>query len=70
MEIDCIHKKNMATRADQVFNFRIDAEDRALLDAVSEADKLSRGDVLRRALRHYAGHLGVKLPKTPKPKKK
>lgn len=69
MEMDCMYMSNMASRADSVFNFRIDAEDRALLDAVSEFDKLSRGDVLRRALRAYAAQLGVKVPKV-EPKKR
>lgn len=46
-----------------LFNFRLDDEDRALLDALSAAEKLTRSDVLRRAMRLYAKHIGVEQPK-------
>lgn len=52
----------MSARADTVFNFRIDAEDRALLDALAAAEKLSRADVLKRAMREHAKRLGVEAP--------
>ena len=39
---------------------RLDAEDRALLEACSKAEKLNRSDIIRRALRVYAKKLGVK----------
>ncbi len=42
------------------FMVRLDADDRRLLDAASRAEKLDRSTVLRRALRAYAGELGVK----------
>ena len=43
---------------------RLDGEDMAVLDAVTAFERLNRSDTLRRALRHYAEHLGV----TPKPR--
>ena len=42
---------------------RFDDEDRELLAACSAAEKLTKADTLRRALRLYADHLGVKLKK-------
>ncbi len=45
---------------------RLDEEDLALLDACVAEEKLSRSDILRRALRAYAKALGV----GPKPKRK
>jgi len=38
---------------------RLDAEDRALLDACAAKEKLTKSDILRRALRAYAQSLGV-----------
>jgi hypothetical protein len=38
---------------------RLDAEDRALLEACSKAEKLNKSDIIRRALREYAKKLGV-----------
>lgn len=38
---------------------RLDAEDRALLDACAEQEKLTKSDILRRALRAYARSIGV-----------
>ena len=52
---------------DPLINVRLDEEDRALLEAVSAHEKLTKSDIIRRAIRHYAEHLGVK---PPKPKKK
>lgn len=44
---------------DPHIGLRLDAEDRALLDACSAKEKLSKSDILRRALREYAVRLGV-----------
>jgi hypothetical protein len=52
---------------DPLMNVRLDDEDRALLEAVAAHEKLSKSDIIRRAIREYAARLGVKLPK---PKKK
>lgn len=51
---------------------RFDAEDRALLEACAAKEKLTRSDILRRALRAYAKTLGVELepPKRQRPKPK
>ena len=49
---------------------RLDDEDRALLEAVTRAEKLTMSDIFRRALRLYAKDLGVKQPKpTKRPKR-
>jgi uncharacterized protein (DUF1778 family) len=42
---------------------RLDAEDRALLEACAKAEKLSKSDILRRALRAYAKTIGVPAAK-------
>lgn len=60
---------------DPLLSFRFDADDRALLEACSAHEKLSKSDIVRRALREYAAKLGVapepKRPKAkPKPKRK
>jgi uncharacterized protein (DUF1778 family) len=47
---------------------RLDAEDRALLEACSKAEKLSKSDIIRRAIRAYAEKLGVSVG--PKPKRR
>lgn len=44
---------------DPHIGLRLDEEDRALLDAVAAYEKLTRSDILRRALRAYAKELGV-----------
>jgi len=55
---------------DPHIGLRLDEEDRALLDACSAHEKLSKSDVLRRALRAYAKTLGVKAePKARATKK-
>lgn len=56
--------------AEPLFNFKLDGEDRALLEACSQHEKLTKSDILRRALRAYAEHLGVRVEKRPKPKRK
>jgi len=43
---------------------RLDAEDRALLEACVKAEKLSKSDILRRALRAYAKTIGVTVGKS------
>lgn len=58
----------MASHGDPLFNMRLDARDRALLDALVEHERLTKSDVMRRAMRHYAAHLGIKEPKPAKKK--
>jgi Ribbon-helix-helix protein, copG family len=57
-----------------LLSFRFDAEDRALLDACSAHEKLTKSDIVRRALREYAAKLGVTAeepkPQRRKPKRK
>ncbi len=43
----------------ELFNVKLDEEDRALLDACAAKDKLTRSDVVRRAVRAYAQQIGV-----------
>ncbi len=45
---------------DPHIGLRLDAEDRALLEGCAAKEKLSKSDILRRALREYAVRLGVK----------
>lgn len=45
-----------------LFPLGLDAEDRALLEATAKAEKLTRSDVLRRALRDYAKRFEVMAP--------
>ena len=54
---------------DPHIGLRLDAEDRALLEACSKHEKLTASDVLRRGLRAYAKAIGV-TAETPKPAKK
>jgi uncharacterized protein (DUF1778 family) len=44
---------------------RLDEEDRALLEACAKAEKLTKSDIIRRAVREYARKLGV----APAPKR-
>lgn len=55
-----------------LFNLRLDAEDQALLEACASKEKLTKSDILRRALRAYAQGLGVTAeePKRPRSKPK
>jgi hypothetical protein len=57
-----------------LFNLRLDAEDQALLDACAAKEKLTKSDILRRALRAYAEGLGITAEPAkrarPKPKPK
>lgn len=41
------------------FAIRLDAEDRALLEAAAAKEKLTLSDTMRRAIRTYALSLGV-----------
>jgi len=67
MEIRGKDKGRMAPERDPLINVRMDDEDRALLEALAAHEKLSKSDIIRRAIRKYAAELGVKIPK---PKKK
>lgn len=49
---------------------RFSDEDVRLLEACVEIEQLKKSDILRRAVRHYAEHLGVKLDQRSKPKRK
>jgi hypothetical protein len=51
---------------DPLIALRLDAEDRALLEACKRVEKLTASDVMRRGLRMYAAKLGV----TAEPKRK
>lgn len=58
---------------ERLINLRMDDEDQALLEACATKEKLSKSDVLRRALRAYAEHLGVtgeRAPRKPKASKR
>lgn len=48
--------------------FKVKAPDLALLEALESHEDLRRSDIIRRAIRHYAEHLGV--GSRPKPKRK
>lgn len=52
-----------------LINVRLDAEDSALLEACVAREKLTRSDIVRRALRVYAERLGVK-PEEKRPGRK
>lgn len=54
----------------ELFNIRLDDEDRALLDACAAKDKLTRSDVMRRALREYAKQIGAKPEAKPRGRSK
>lgn len=58
----------MAEVDSEMVSARFEGEDLALLRALIEAERLSRSDVIRRAVRAYGKQLRVK-PK-PKPKRK
>lgn len=56
---------------DALVNFRLDDEDRTLLEACCAKEKLKKSDILRRALRLYAVSIGVgPEPEKPKPRKR
>lgn len=55
---------------DPHIGLRLDTEDRALLEACSKREKLSKSDILRRALRAYAQALGVKAEPVTRGKSK
>ena len=58
----------MAKQEPVMVSARFEGEDLETLEALVAAERLSRSDVIRRAVRAYAAQLGVK-PK-PKPKRK
>ena len=55
---------------DPLIALRLDAEDRALLEECAQHEKLTKSDILRRALRAYAASLGVEPTKSARPKPK
>lgn len=55
---------------DPLIALRLDAEDRALLDECAKREKLTKSDILRRALRAYATSLGVTTESPARPKSK
>lgn len=57
----------MAKQATETVSVRLEGDDVQTLAALVEVERLSKSDVIRRALRSYAERLGV-LPK-PKPKR-
>ena len=50
------------------FAFRIAPEDRAILEAVSKAERMPMAIVIRIAVRKYAKELGIEEPKLKKKK--
>jgi hypothetical protein len=55
---------------EKLLNLRLDAEDRALLEACSAKEKLTKSDVMRRALRDYAAKLKVAVPTRKNPRRR
>jgi len=51
---------------DPLVAIRLDDEDRAILAALVAHEKLTKSDVIRRAIRAYAKQLRVKVPRQPK----
>jgi len=51
-----------------VVSIKLRPVDEATMRALEDAELLSRSDIVRRALRHYAQALGIKVP-TPKQSK-
>jgi hypothetical protein len=61
---------HVAKQQDPVMvSLRLEGEDAQLLTALIEAERLSRSDVVRRAIRAYAAQLGVGPKPRPKPKR-
>lgn len=50
-------------------SMRLDAEDLALLEACMAAEKLTKSDIVRKAIREYAARTGV-APQKPRKAKK
>ena len=61
--------QRMSKERDAIYTIRMNETDRATLDAVAEHEDLSRADIVRRSVRHYAAHLGVKIPRRKSAKK-
>jgi metal-responsive CopG/Arc/MetJ family transcriptional regulator len=59
----------MAKQDFVMVSVRFEGEDLKVLDGLIEAERLSRSDVIRRAVRAYAEQLGVLKPR-PKPKRR
>ena len=55
--------KTTMSNKEHVFVIRLDSEEKKLLERISEHEDLARADVVRRAMRHYAVHLGMSVPK-------
>ena len=60
----------VSTMTETLVGARFDDEDLRLLEACKAAEKLSTSDILRRAIRFYAKHLGVDAPPEAKQKRK
>jgi metal-responsive CopG/Arc/MetJ family transcriptional regulator len=56
--------------AETLVGVKLDDEDLGMLEACMAREKLNRSDSIRRAIRHYAEHLGVKPDQRSKPKRK
>jgi hypothetical protein len=50
---------------EKLINLRMDDEDQALLEACARREKLTKSEILRRALREYARKLDTKVGSTP-----
>ena len=53
-----------------VVSIKLRPVDEATMRALEDAELLSRSDIVRRALRHYAQALGIKVPTPKRPKTK
>lgn len=53
----------------RMISMRLEGDDIDVLEGLVAAERLSQSDVIRRALRAYAGQLGV-MPKPTKTKRK
>lgn len=51
-----------------VVSIKLRPVDEATMRVLEDAELLSRSDIVRRALRHYAQALGLEVP-TPRPRK-
>lgn len=52
-------QKPLPTSQKRLVNVHLDEEDRALLEMLSATEKLTKSDIVRRALRRYAKDLGL-----------
>jgi hypothetical protein len=51
-----------------IVSIKLRPMDEATMRALEDAELLSRSDIVRRALRHYASSLGLKVPSPKRPK--